>query len=90
VERLPKAAAARIPCPPVRDLIDAADIGRAYQAQRQIIAAALAAVQDRPIAADLLLQPRIEAEIAFALASGIADRLTAPRHPRCRDLACRR
>jgi 2-keto-4-pentenoate hydratase len=110
VERLRKAAAARIPCPPVRDLIDAADIGRAYQVQRQVIAAALAAgdrrvgrkigltapavqrqlgvdqpdfgtllqsmaaAQDRPITADLLLQPRIEAEIAFVLASGITDR----------------
>jgi 2-keto-4-pentenoate hydratase len=110
VERLRKAAVARVPCPPVRDLIGAADIGRAYQVQRHIIAAALAAgdrrvgrkigltapavqrqlgvdqpdfgtllrsmtaVQDRPIAAGLLLQPRIEAEIAFVLASGIADR----------------
>jgi 2-keto-4-pentenoate hydratase len=110
VERLRKAAVARVPCAPVRDLIGAADIGRAYQVQRHIIAAALAtgdrrvgrkigltapavqrqlgveqpdfgtllesmtAVQDRPIAAGLLLQPRIEAEIAFVLASGIADR----------------
>jgi 2-keto-4-pentenoate hydratase len=110
VERLRNAAAVRVPCPPVRDLIDAADIGRAYQVQRHIIAAALAAgdrrvgrkigltapavqrqlgvdqpdfgtllqsmtaVRDRPIAAGLLLQPRIEAEIAFVLASGITDR----------------
>jgi 2-keto-4-pentenoate hydratase len=110
VERLRKAAATRVPCPPVRDLIDVADLRRAYQVQRHIIAAALAAgdrrvgrkigltapavqrqlgvdqpdfgtllhsmtaVQDRPIAADLLLQPRIEAEIAFVLAAGITDR----------------
>jgi 2-keto-4-pentenoate hydratase len=109
-ERLQKAASAHVPCPPVRDLINAADIRRAYQVQRQIIAAALAAgdrrvgrkigltatavqrqlgvdqpdfgtllasmtaLEDRPVPTGLLLQPRIEAEIAFVLASGITDR----------------
>lgn len=106
-QRLLTASTSRVPCPPVRDLIDRDDIEGAYRVQQQIIGTALArgdrrvgrkigltspAVQRQlgvgqpdfgtllasmqasaatPIPADRLLQPRIEAEIAFVLSADI-------------------
>jgi 2-keto-4-pentenoate hydratase len=107
VTRLAEAARTGHPCPPVRDLIGADDVARAYLVQEQLIAAQVAAgarrvgrkigltsqvVQkqlgvdqpdfgtllddmsvgpDRVIPAGRLLQPRIEAEIAFVLTADL-------------------
>ncbi|MEU4650136.1 fumarylacetoacetate hydrolase family protein [Nocardia fluminea] len=112
-QRLASAAAQRLPCAPVRDLIGSTDIDAAYRVQSRNITAALTggrhrvgrkigltspAVQqqlgvDQPdfgvllddmdctgqdrIGIDRLLQPRIEAEIAFVLRSDIPGRITA-------------
>jgi 2-keto-4-pentenoate hydratase len=105
--RLSAAASGRQPCAPVRDLIGAADVGRAYLVQRRLIEArqaegarqvgwkiglTSAAVQAQlgvgqpdfgalldtmevadggTVPAGTLLQPRIEAEIAFLLGSDL-------------------
>ncbi len=101
--RLADAAAHRRPCPPVRDLLPAGDIGAAYAVQTALINARIsngaqvvgrkigltnpkvqaqlgvdqpdfgmllddmACPQDIPVDHTRLLQPRIEAEIAFVL-----------------------
>jgi 2-keto-4-pentenoate hydratase len=105
--RLARAAATGIPCPPVRDLIGADDVLRAYRVQELLVAGWLAAGtrrvgrkigltaravqaqlgvgqpdfgvllasmrvgQDEPVASGRLLQPRIEAEVAFVLGRDI-------------------
>jgi 2-keto-4-pentenoate hydratase len=107
VERLSRAAAIRIPCAPVRDIIGPDDVPGAYRIQRQFIDTALAAgvrrvgrkigltspvvqrqlgvdqpdfgvllsdmvvTEDEPVQVGRLLQPRIEAEIAFVLGADI-------------------
>jgi 2-keto-4-pentenoate hydratase len=109
VRRLSAAAASGVPCAPVRDLIDRADVARAYRVQRHLVDAELAkgdrrvgrkigltspavqtqlgvdqpdfgtllasmvVLEDQPVAASRLLQPRIEAEIAFILGADITD-----------------
>jgi 2-keto-4-pentenoate hydratase len=109
VARLAEAARSGRPCPPVRDLIGAEDVARAYRVQEQLIAAQVAAgahrvgrkigltspaVQaqlgvnqpdfgtllddmavgpDRVVPAGRLLQPRIEAEIAFVLTADLTS-----------------
>jgi 2-keto-4-pentenoate hydratase len=106
-ERLARAAATGIPCPPVRDLIGADEVPRAYRVQELLVAGWLAAGthrvgrkigltapavqaqlgvgqpdfgvlldsmrvgQDEPVASGRLLQPRIEAEVAFVLGRDI-------------------
>ncbi len=122
VTRLADAAATRVPCPPVRDLIGTDDLAAAYAVQQGLVQARLAggatvvgrkigatskAVQDQlgvdqpdfgyllddmdvsagaapgggPISMERLLQPRVEAEVAFRLGSDIApaseDEITA-------------
>jgi len=108
-ERLTAAARDGVPCAPVRDLIGAGDISRAYAVQERVNAARVAggarvvgrkigltskAVQeqlgvDRPdlgvLFADMeydaatpvplagLLQPKVEAEIAFVLGADLVD-----------------
>lgn len=108
-DRLRQAALTRVPCPPVRDLIGAADVERAYAVQKRLTELRLAegrtivgrkigltsqAVQhqlgvdqpdfgvlfddmarseDEPVDMRCLLQPRVEAEIAFVLAADIDD-----------------
>jgi 2-keto-4-pentenoate hydratase len=104
--RLARAAATGIPCPPVRDLIGADDVPRAYRVQELLVAGWLAGTrrvgrkigltapavqaqlgvgqpdfgvllasmrvgQDEPVASGRLLQPRIEAEVAFVLGRDI-------------------
>ena len=92
--RLARAAATGIPCSPVRDLIGADDVSRAYRVQELLVAgwltvagtrrvgrkigltapavqAQLGVGQDEPVAFDRLLQPRIEAEVAFVLGRDI-------------------
>jgi 2-keto-4-pentenoate hydratase len=109
VYRLHTAETTRTPCPPLRDLIDAADTTTAYAVQRRLTADRLAAgaqvvgrkigltspaVQrqlrvDQPdfgvlfddmgfhsgdtIPTGRLLQPKVEAEIAFFLAEDLVD-----------------
>jgi 2-keto-4-pentenoate hydratase len=106
--RLARAAATGIPCAPVRDLIGADDVPRAYRVQGLLVTGWLAAGtrrvgrkigltapavqaqlgvgqpdfgvllssmrvgQDEPVASSRLLQPRIEAEVAFVLGRDIA------------------
>ena len=104
IQRLDDAQDRRTPCPPVRDLLPAADLGAAYAVQSGVIARRLAAgarvigrkigltnpavqaqlgvgqpdfgvllddmvcAQDIPVGITRLLQPKIEAELAFVLA----------------------
>jgi 2-keto-4-pentenoate hydratase len=106
-ERLARATATGIPCPPVRDLIGSDDVSRAYRVQELLVAGWLSAGtrrvgrkigltapavqaqlgvgqpdfgalldsmrvgQDEPVAAGRLLQPKIEAEVAFVLGRDI-------------------
>jgi len=108
VTRLAEAAATRVPCPPVRDLIGTDDLPAAYAVQQGLVQGRLAggatvvgrkigatskAVQDQlgvdqpdfgylldemdvsgrhPISMRTLLQPRVEAEVAFRLGSDLA------------------
>ena len=108
VERLSEAQRTRIPCAAVRDLIGTDDLEAAYEVQRGLIGARLAAgdqvvgrkigatseaVQNQlgvdqpdfgylfdamdvsgqaPISMHTLVQPRVEAEVAFRLAKDIA------------------
>jgi 2-keto-4-pentenoate hydratase len=107
--RLRNAAATRIPCPPVRDLIGSDDVAAAYAVQRLVAEARLAdggvivgrkigltseAVQHQlsvsqpdfgllfadmqydaaePLPLGRLLQPKVEAEIAFVLGDDLVD-----------------
>jgi 2-keto-4-pentenoate hydratase len=109
--RLLRAQATRVPCAPVRDLIDATDVAAAYEVQQHLTEARLEAgaeivgrkvgltspavqaqlgvdqpdfgvlfkdmlvARDAPVAMSCLLQPKIEAEIAFVLC---ADLETGP------------
>jgi 2-keto-4-pentenoate hydratase len=106
-ERLARAAATGVPCPPVRDLIGSDDVPRAYRVQERLVAGWLKAGarragrkigltapvvqaqlgvgqpdfgvlldsmsvgQDQPVPSGRLLQPRIEAEVAFVLGRDI-------------------
>jgi 2-keto-4-pentenoate hydratase len=107
VARLEAAARTGTPCPPVRDLLGATDLDRAYAVQQELgrlrtsrgarvvgrkIGLTAPAVQrqlgvDQPdfgvlyddmacgptVAIERLLQPRIEAEVAFVLAEDLAE-----------------
>lgn len=107
-DRLRMAAAQRVPCRPVRDLIGTSDIDAAYQVQHTLADERIAAgarvvgrkigltapvvqeqfgvgqpdfgvlfndmvASEEPIARGRLLQPRVEAEIAFVLAEDLPD-----------------
>lgn len=108
-DRLQRAAASGVPCPPVRDLIGSDDLDAAYAVQSRLIAARRAngaavlgrkigltstAVQsqlgvDQPdfgwllddmdltgaaqVPFERLLQPKVEAEVAFVLKDDLAD-----------------
>jgi len=107
VARLDAAARSGTPCPPVRDLLGATDLNRAYAVQQELgrlrtsrgarvigrkIGLTAAAVQrqlgvDQPdfgvlyddmacgasVAIERLLQPKIEAEVAFVLAEDLVE-----------------
>jgi 2-keto-4-pentenoate hydratase len=108
VARLQDAAAARMPCAPIRDLAGRNDFGFAYEVQRRMAAARCAAgarvvghkigltaaavqaqigvdrpdfgllfddmdVSGGPVDVTRLLQPKIEAEVAFVLAEDLID-----------------
>ncbi|WP_068278401.1 2-keto-4-pentenoate hydratase [Aldersonia kunmingensis] len=118
-DRLARAEQTHVPCDPIRDLIDVADIDSAYAVQQHNVAAARRAgrrvigrkigltskaVQaqlgvDQPdfgvLYADMdltdaaqipisrLLQPKIEAEVAFVLGYSVTQPITAATAPHC-------
>jgi 2-keto-4-pentenoate hydratase len=65
-ERLSRAAADRLPCPPVRDLIDSADIATAYRVQQALLAERLAGGAVRVGRKIGLTSPAVQAQLGVA------------------------